>query len=342
MSNNTNNKRIVSMLPSAAETIALCGGESMLVGMFSLLYTKTQPNKLLRNIPPKKGRGHEDDFPSTIKSLPIVTGSNTVFTTSLQVDIQVSAALSQGNALYTIDAEQLKSLKPTHIVTQDLCHVCAIDLQTVERIAQTMDPKPEIITLNPLTFSDVLEDITRIGGALGLSEGAATAVAGLNKRISQARSLADAFLAANGGVRKRCWFVEWTDPVYPGGHWTPQLMYMAGGNQPIAPATDSIGAGPSVRVTHEMCVESDPEVIVICPCGLDLAAARREADLIREKDWFKAMALKPGVRVCIVDGNQMFNRPGPRLVDALEFLVGFIWDKDELVPKGFPWEKYHV
>ncbi|KAJ3025877.1 UNVERIFIED_CONTAM: hypothetical protein HDU68_006549 [Siphonaria sp. JEL0065] len=311
-----NEKRVISMLPSAAETICLCGGESMLVG-----------------------RGHEDDEPSSIKHLPVVTGSSTVFTSSLDVDIQVSAAITQGNALYTIDADTLKSLNPTHIVTQDLCHVCAIDLQTVERIASQMSQKPEIITLNPLTFSDVLEDIGRIGRALGLDEGAAAAVERLNARVEKSRSVADRLLAANGGVRKRCLFVEWTDPVYPGGHWTPQLIYMAGGNQPIASATDLVGAGPSVRVTHEMCIESDPEVIVISPCGLDLEAARREADLIRDKDWFKQM-LKPGVRVCLVDGNQMFNRPGPRLVDALEFLVAFVWGKEELVPKGFPWEKY--
>ncbi|KAJ3283605.1 hypothetical protein HDU79_008940 [Rhizoclosmatium sp. JEL0117] len=308
--------RVVSMLPSAAEMIALCGGESMLVA-----------------------RGHEDDFPHSITSLPIVTGANTVFTSSADVDVQVSQAVAQGNALYTIDAETLKKVQPTHIVTQDLCHVCAIDLQTVERIAKQMDPKPEIVTLNPLTFQDVLDDITRIGVGLGLEKQASEALGKLNERVTAARAKADTYLEKNGGLRKRCLFVEWTDPVYPGGHWTPQLMYMAGGEQRIAPATDTVGAGPSARVTHEACIASDPEIIVISPCGLNLKEARRETDLIKDKEWFKTLC-KPGVRVCLVDGNQMFNRPGPRLVDALEFLVGYLWEDDSLIPADFPWERY--
>ncbi|KAJ3073037.1 hypothetical protein HDU98_002365 [Podochytrium sp. JEL0797] len=308
-------KRIISMLPAACEMICLCGGESMLVG-----------------------RSHEDDYPRSVISLPILTGSNTVFDSSAGVEDQVQKALTQGNGMYFIHPEVLLELKPTHIVTQDLCHVCAIDLQTVERIANRLPQVPQIITLNPLTFSDVLDDILRVGKALDLESGAEAAMKTLTTRIDKARSTADALLAENSGTRKRVLFVEWTDPVYPGGHWTPQLIYMAGGNQPAFPGTDVQGAGPSIRIAHEACVASDPEVIVVAPCGLNLVEAKREVGLILEMEWFQTM-LKPGVRVCVVDGSQMFNRPGPRLVDALEFLVGFVWDKEELIPAGFPWEK---
>ncbi|KAJ3265807.1 hypothetical protein HDU77_003827 [Chytriomyces hyalinus] len=309
--------RIVSMLPSASEMVCLVGGEEYLVG-----------------------RSHEDDYPASITKLPIVTGQNTVFTSSADVDRQVSESLAQGNALYTIDAELLQQLKPSVIVTQDLCHVCAIDLQTVERIANRMNPKPKIITLNPMTFTDVIEDILRVGNELGFGENAQAAVKALNNRVQAASSIASHLLeTVNKGVRPRVLFVEWTDPVYPGGHWTPQLIHMAGATQPIKPATELVGAGPSARVTNEACVESDPEIIIISPCGLKLPEATREADLIRDLPWFKQMC-KPGVRVAIVDGNEMFNRPGPRLVDALEFLVGYIWNREDLIPKGFPYAKY--
>ncbi|KAI8619748.1 hypothetical protein BC830DRAFT_1165115 [Chytriomyces sp. MP71] len=314
-------RRIVSMLPSASEIVCLCGGEAELVG-----------------------RSHEDDYPESIRHLPIVTRSTTVFTSSADVERQVMEALNTGKGMYTVEAETLLGLKPTAIVTQDLCHVCAIDLQTVERVAHKIDPIPHIITLNPLKFQDVIEDILRVGTELGYAEGAQRAVDALNVRISSATKRANELLSSAGnGVRPRVLFIEWTDPVYPGGHWTPQLVHMAGGTQTIPGypvATDIIGAGPSVVVTHEACVESDPEVIVISPCGVNLEGAVKEADLIRDTPWFQQILKKGGVRVAVVDGNQMFNRPGPRLVDALEFLVGFVWDKESLIPAGFPYVKY--
>ncbi|ORY39145.1 helical backbone metal receptor [Rhizoclosmatium globosum] len=281
--------RIVSMLPSASEIVCLCGGESMLVG-----------------------RSHEDDWPASIKSLPIVTASNTVFDSSAGVEDQVMHALDTGTGMYSVNSKTLQELQPTHIVTQDLCHVCAIDLKTVDRIASQISPKPELITLNPLNFQDVLADIPRVANALGLEEGGKQAMASLNARIAAAR-----------------------------GHWTPQLIYMAGGNQPMFPGTDTKAAGPSIQFSHEACIASDPEIIVIAPCGLSLSEVKREADLIRAQDWFQTLCNKPGgVKMCIVDGSQMFNRPGPRLVDALEFLVGFFWDDESLIPAGFPWERY--
>ncbi|KAJ3034937.1 hypothetical protein HDU99_010649 [Rhizoclosmatium hyalinum] len=236
--------------------------------------------------------------------------------------------------MYSVNSKTLQELQPTHIV-------CAIDLKTVDRIASQISPKPELITLNPLNFQDVLADIPRVANALGLEEGGKQAMASLNARISAARSKADTFLSSNNNTRKRVLFIEWTDPVYPGGHWTPQLIYMAGGNQPMFPGTDTKAAGPSIQFSHEACIASDPEIIVIAPCGLSLSEVKREADFIRAQHWFQTLCNKPGgVKMCIVDGSQMFNRPGPRLVDALEFLVGFFWDDESLIPVGFPWERY--
>jgi ABC-type Fe3+-hydroxamate transport system substrate-binding protein len=122
---------------------------------------------------------------------------------------------------------------------------------------------------------------------------------------------------------------------------TPQIIHFAGASHPIVPSLNGEGAGPSARVTPEAAIATQPELLIISPCGLDLAAAKREADLVKDKPWWQEL-VKGVKRIAIVDGNQMFNRPGPRLVDALEFMVGFVWDKPELIPQGFPWEKYDL
>ncbi|KAJ3333272.1 hypothetical protein HDU76_009930 [Blyttiomyces sp. JEL0837] len=272
------------------------------------------------------GRNHEDDYPKEITHLPILTGQKTTFTSSADVDKQVSEALAQGNSLYTLNTDLLSELKPNVILTQDLCNVCAIDLMTVERVAKKMVPEPVVVTLNPLHLYDVLDNILEVGKAVGLADGAVKAKESLEDRIKKACDVANEELAKRNNVRRNVLFMEWTDPIYPGGPWTPQLIHMAGGTHPIAPPVGDKGAGPSVRVTHEAAIETKPELLIICPCGLDLAASRREAELIQKEDWFKTLTL--GVeRMAIVDGNQMFNRPGPRLVDALEFLVAFIWER---------------
>jgi len=187
-------------------------------------------------------RSHEDDFPSTIQHLPILTKSKTTFTTSADVDRQVSEALSQGQSLYDLDVVQLKALKPTVIVTQDLCNVCSIDLVSVQRVAVTMNPRPSIVTLNPTTLAEVMESITTVGLALGREKEANEVRQNLESRINKC-------IQAVEEVKKECeeeykpkkvMFFEWTDPIYPGGHWTPEMIEMAGGVHPInSPACPS-------------------------------------------------------------------------------------------------------
>lgn len=170
--------------------------------------------------------------------------------------------------------------------------------------------------------------------------------------------------------RPRVAFLEWTAPLFVGGHWTPQLIRMAGGSHPLNEAREGGGAGPSFAVEHAALREADPDWVVVCPCGLDLATARRgvgdvvESDarragqlclqqslslpfacrrelgpLAREPWWADLRAVRAG-RVVLVDGHQMFNRPGPRLVDALAFLVGLLHERCRgLMPRDFPWER---
>ncbi|KFH63278.1 hypothetical protein MVEG_10688 [Podila verticillata NRRL 6337] len=304
-------ERIISLLPSAAEIICLVGGTSEMIA-----------------------RSHSDDFPHVILDLPVLTAPITTFTTSADLDRQVSEAVSQGNSLYDLDADQLIALKPTVIVTQDLCKVCSIDLVTVQRLASKMDPIPKIVTLNPTSVGEVMESISTIGDAIGHAHEAAVVRAELEARIERCRKAVEEIKANTVNYEaKRVMFFEWTDPIYPGGHWTPEMIELAGGLHPIkAPAE------PSHRVTVESVEATDPEVLILCPCGLDLEATRKEYNMLMEKPWFQRMAER-ATSIVFVDGNQMFNRSGPRLVECLEFLVMLLHGREEFEPVGFPWER---
>ncbi|KAL1922512.1 uncharacterized protein VTP21DRAFT_10051 [Calcarisporiella thermophila] len=307
--------RVVSLLPSAAECIAMVAGADVIVG-----------------------RSHEDDFPPSIQSCPILTSAKTKFTTSADVDRQVSEALSQGQSLYDLNVELLSSLKPDVVITQDLCHVCSIDLITVQRIAKQLDPEPKVVTLNPLCFEDVLKDIEVVGDALQMPLQAQRAVDHLSRRMQYAESIAKENMAKKNGKRITCLFLEWVDPCFVGGHWTPQLIHKAGGLHSLnAPPSEYKGASRSVALSNEIVANSQPEVIIVCPCGLDIEETEREMKSVVTLPWWKEMA-EQAKKIVYVDGNQMFNRPGPRLVDAFEWLVGYLHDRPDIIPEGFPYK----
>jgi len=250
----TKQLRVVSVLPSATEMLCFIGGGHLLVG-----------------------RSHEDNYPVSITHLPVVTGQLTSFTTAVDVDKQVSSALSTGQSLYTIDEQLLTTLKPDVILTQDICAVCAIDLQTVQRLAARMSPQPRVVSLNPLSLGDVLDNLLQVGEAVGMEREAQAARAGLEARLRRADELvttsqaaaaaaaaakpasaaAEGVIAAGEGVmaageaaRPCVAFIEWPDPLYVGGHWTPQLIERAGGTHPLNPARPE-GAAKSFAVTAE-------------------------------------------------------------------------------------------
>lgn len=305
--------RAVSVLPSATEMLCFIGGGGRLVG-----------------------RSHEDNYPAEITHLPVLTGQRTQFTTCADVDKQVSAALSSGQSLYTLDVELLKQLRPDVILTQDICSVCAIDLPTVERVAAQISPSPQVVSLNPMSLNDVLANITQVGEAVGMQEEAAAAIAGLRARLAAVDARVEAWRQRRGpGEGPNVAFVEWPDPIYVGGHWTPELIARAGGRHPLNP-TRGEGAGKSFPVPVERFVESDPDLIIICPCGLDLVAARREAGTFQAAPWWPSLRAVQAGRVALVDGDAMFNRPGPRLVDALEWLAATLLDDGVAAPEGFP------
>lgn len=318
--------RVVSLLPSATETLCLIGGATMLVG-----------------------RSHECDHPHDILDRPVLTAQRIDPAASPdRIDQEVARALTSGQSLYSLDTDRLHDLRPDVILTQDLCEVCSIDLATVRGAVARMNPQPRVVSLNPHTYEHVLDDIITVGRAVGLERQARDTLVRLRERFFRAADHVNAFAAQPTLV-----FLEWADPLFVGGHWTPQLVERAGALHPVNPtkAMEGAGAGAggqmahrvagqSVRVPPEVIERVAPEYVVVCPCGVPLRDVRAHMAALERTDWWRKLPAMKNGRVALVDGNQMFNRPGPRLVDAYEWLVGWINDRPELIPPGFPWERY--
>jgi iron complex transport system substrate-binding protein len=222
---------------------------------------------------------------------------------------------------------------------QSLCKVCSVDFCRVEKIAANLTPIPKVVDTNPMSLNDVLRDVCRVADALGQTQAGKRASKALQARIDAAVGLAAQ--CTRGGVTapKKVAFLEWTDPIFVGGHWTPQLIEMAGGLHPLNPCSGpGHGAGNSHTVTHDEFIASDPDIIIVAPCGLDLAATKRELAPLAAQPWWATMRAVTSRSVHVVDGNQMFNRPGPRLVEALEWLVSILHDVPDMKPKDFPAE----
>jgi iron complex transport system substrate-binding protein len=316
--------RIVSLLPSATETLCLVGGRGLLVG-----------------------RSHECDYPAGLSDLPVLTAPAAALADHpAAIDAQTRSRMAGAGSLYRLDAPLLAHLKPDLILTQDLCRVCSIDLDAVRAVANRLNPQPRILSLNPESLEAVLDDILTVGRAAGLEDRACQALAGLRERLFRASDFVNPYVDGPNVA-----FLEWTDPIFIGGHWTPQLIERAGGRHPLNPTTpgqhDGAAAGPhpssrragrSISVHHHVLVATRPERLIIAPCGRTLEQARSDARALAAAPWWAELPAVRSGHVALVDGNQMFNRPGPRLVDAYEWLVGWLNDRPNLIPKGFPWE----
>ena len=317
--------RIVSLVPSATEIVGLLGAADRLVG-----------------------RSHECDFPDAALRAAVLTSQTTAPGTGAEIDAAVRQSLAAGNPLYRLDTDALRLLRPDLIITQDLCAVCSIDLDAVRAAAAALDHEPVVLSLNPTTIDGVLDDVLRVGQALGLSDEALRQTVRLRERMHAAAEHVNPYV--EGPLVA---FLEWTDPLYVAGHWVPQLIERAGGRHPLNPTAPRPGsgaaagpqqaeriAGKSRVISAEALVAAAPDAIIISPCGMNLEATRSAAESVARAPWWGELPAVRHGRVALVDGNQMFSRPGPRLADAFGWLVGWLHDLPALIPHGFPWEPY--
>jgi iron complex transport system substrate-binding protein len=260
------------------------------------------------------GVSHECDFPAEADQRPRVTYCpiHNARLTSAEVDAWVREALRKRGTIYEIDEMLLRELRPDVILTQKLCDVCAIGYGTVARLAATLPGPPQVVNLEPSSFSDVFDDIRRVADRAGVSSRGEDVIADLNARVETVRAR-----VADVQSRPRCFLMEWVSPPFCAGHWNPELVEIAGGY-------DSLGKkhGRSIEISWEQVLEAKPEIIVLALCGYNIERARQDYRLLREfRDFDSLPAARTG-RIYLTDGSAYFARPGPRLVDSLEILAG--------------------
>lgn len=296
--------RIVSLISSATEMLFGLGLEESIVGV-----------------------SHECDFPAAANRLPRATFTNiTADAPSGMIDQQVKELVAAGKPLYEIDLDLLVDLQPDLIVTQAQCDVCAVRYDDVVA-AVASEPRlsqARLIALNPQSLSDVLQDIRRLADATDRSRAAAKYASALEARIEQVRSRTGALTESQ---RPLTACIEWIEPMMIAGNWTPELIELAGGRQLWA-----VAGRHSTYTTWESVRSADPEVIIVMPCGFDLSRTLREAASLLELPGWRELRAVRTERVFAVDGNALFNRSGPRLVDSLELLAQLV--QPELRPSA--------
>ncbi|HEV8059179.1 MAG TPA: cobalamin-binding protein [Gemmataceae bacterium] len=294
--------RIVSLLPSATEIICSLGLNDQLVGVT-----------------------HECDYPPFVVDLPKVTQTLIPHdASSAQIDLLVRERLQTQKALYSLDMPTLEKLRPDLIVTQALCDVCAVAEEEVRAAACSLPGLPRVINLEPTTWAGVLQSIEQVGAATDCQAGAARTVAALEERVAAVDNRSAVLTP-----RPRVVLLEWIDPPFCCGHWSPELVAFAGGDECLG----RVGI-PSRTVSWDELRAAKPEVMVIACCGFDVARTRKDLPLLAAAPgWSELPCTKRG-QVYVVNGSAYFSRPGPRLVDSLEILAHLLHPEIHLLPPG--------
>ncbi len=265
------------------------------------------------------GVTHECDHPTDALELPHVTRD--LLPPGLDaaaVDAAVRERTARGESIYALDEELLAELEPDLIVTQALCAVCAVSIDDVQAVAGRLETTPRVLSLDPKTFGETLGDVRTVAQATGARDAALDLIARTSRRVDAVR------LAVRGAERPRVAAIEWLDPVFVAGHWTPQLVDWAGGE-------DALGfpGEPSEQSTWETVAAVRPDVVVAMPCGFDADRAADEAE--RHAGALREVGADA---VWAVDASAYFSRPGPRLVDGLELLAHLL--HPDRVPEAPP------
>jgi len=282
--------RIVSLLPSATEILYAIGLGEEVVGV-----------------------SPECDYPPAAKSKTVVSRNVIDPQTMSQgaIDAAVLAHLREGGGLYHVDVETLQTLLPDLMFTQNLCNVCAASMEDVKGAASRLSKRPDIVSLDPTDLDEVLHSIERVGQETGRESEAGALVDGLRTRL---RAVTERTRDITDRPAVAC--IEWFDPLFNAGHWVPQMVEIAGGEELLADR-----GKPSRRIAWEDVVQAAPDVIVLMPCGFGVNRAMKDARLVTGlPGWQDLPAVQSG-RVFAVDGSSFFSRPGPRLVEGVELLA---------------------
>jgi len=285
--------RVVSLLPAATEIVAALGLTDSLVGV-----------------------SHDCDYPPAIDRKPRVTHCDIHDSRlpSAAVDAWVADELAGSRPLYTVDAKLLRELAPDVIITQQLCDVCAPDYASVVQLAASLPKPPKVVDLSPSSIADIFGDIKRVASALGRIERGDALVSSLQARVERVRAK-----AAAATTRPRCCHLEWIDPLFCSGHWTPELVEVAGGIDPLGRKHL-----PSVRISRDALRDAQPQILVLACCGYDVARTLQDVAVLESMPGWETLPAVVDGRVHAVDGSAYFSRPGPRIVDSLEILATLI------------------
>lgn len=283
-------ERVVSLLPAGTEIVSALGATGQLVAI-----------------------SHECDYPPDVVHLPRVTASGVDREAdSASIDARVRSMAASEVPVFTIAADDLVRLQPTLILTQSLCEVCAVSSSGVGSLAQLLTPTPTILPLVGSTLDAVWEDIRTVGAALGRTREAEVLLASIGERLRRVHETLNAARAP----RPRVAVIEWLDPLFVAGHWTPDLVRRAGGIDVLAKPGQH-----SVRIEVEQVRDAQPELLLFAPCGFDVERAEREARALLDLprwEWAR------GIEAWAIDGNALTSRPGPRLVNAVEVIAAIV------------------
>ncbi len=263
------------------------------------------------------GRSHECDYPPTINNLPICTAPKfQVDGSSYEIDQRVKAILQESLSVYKVDASMLEQLQPTHLITQAQCEVCAVSLRDVEEaVCQLVTSQPEIVSLEPNSLADFYDDVRKIGQALAVPERAQGLIEEFQRRIEAISTRAEQAIA-QGTEQVSVAVIEWIEPLMAAGNWMPELVELAGGKNLFGQAGKH-----SPWMSWQEIIDKDPDIIIVTPCGFDNKRTLEEMHLIEDQAQYNKLKAVKNQRVYVADGNQYFNRPGPRLIDSLEILA---------------------
>ena len=305
-------RRIVSLLPAATEIICALGLEHQLVG-----------------------RSHECDYPPGISNLPICSSAKFLPSSdSAEIDRQVKEILSESLSIYTIDRDLIKSLAPEVIITQAQCEVCAVSLKHVElALSDLLDKECQIISLEPNGLNDVYGDIRIIAGQLGVENAAEELLELSTERINIIRHKLK-FITEKPTVA--C--IEWLSPLMMAGNWTPEIVEIAGG----LPILTEAGKHSSY-INFQDIITVNPDIILIMPCGFSIQRTLQEIGLFLDTPGWADLKAVKSQRVYIADGNQYFNRSGPRITDSIEIMAEIINPKQFIFGyEGNGWVHFNV